>query len=64
MGTNDAVIQEFRNNEGRVGGHWEGRDLLLLATIGRTAGRRRTTPIVYTRDGDRLLGSGDPPFEA
>ena len=49
------VIEEFRANEGRVGGHWEGRDLLLLTTTGRRSGRPHTTPVVYTRDGDRLL---------
>ena len=52
---NTAVIEEFRANDGRVGGHWEGRDLLLLTTTGRKSGRKHTTPMVYTRDGDRLL---------
>jgi deazaflavin-dependent oxidoreductase (nitroreductase family) len=52
---NARVIAEFRANAGRVGGHWQGRDLLLLTTKGRKSGRVYTTPIVYTRDGDRLL---------
>ena len=52
---NTAVIEEFRANGGKVGGHWEGRDLLLLTTTGRKSGRKHTTPMVYTRDGDRLL---------
>jgi deazaflavin-dependent oxidoreductase (nitroreductase family) len=52
---NDEVIAEFRANGGRVGGYWEGRDLLLLTTYGRRSGRAYTTPIVFTRDGDRLL---------
>jgi deazaflavin-dependent oxidoreductase (nitroreductase family) len=52
---NRAVIEEFRANAGRVGGRWEGRDLLLLTTKGRRSGRPHTTPIVYARDGDRLL---------
>jgi len=52
---NESVIEEFRANRGKVGGHWEGRDLLLLTTIGRKSGRRFTTPMVYTRDGERLL---------
>lgn len=64
---NTAIIEEFRANEGRVGGRWEGRDLLLLTTRGRKSGREYTTPMVYTRDGDRLLvyasqgGSPDHP---
>ncbi|HZS24382.1 MAG TPA: nitroreductase family deazaflavin-dependent oxidoreductase [Gaiellaceae bacterium] len=52
---NAPIIEEFRANEGRVGGRWEGRDLLLLTTTGRKSGRPHTTPMVYTRDGDRLL---------
>jgi deazaflavin-dependent oxidoreductase (nitroreductase family) len=52
---NRSVIEEFRANGGRVGGHWEGRDLLLLTTVGRKSGREHTTPVVFTRAGDRLL---------
>jgi deazaflavin-dependent oxidoreductase (nitroreductase family) len=49
------LLEEFRANAGEVGGSWEGRDLLLLTTTGRKSGRKHTTPMVYTRDGDRLL---------
>jgi deazaflavin-dependent oxidoreductase (nitroreductase family) len=52
---NQQIIAEFRANAGRVGGSWEGRDLLLLTTTGRKSGNEHTTPMVYTRDGDRLL---------
>jgi deazaflavin-dependent oxidoreductase (nitroreductase family) len=52
---NAPIIEEFRANEGRVGGRWEGRELLLLTTTGRRSGHPHTTPMVYTRDGDRLL---------
>jgi len=52
---NAQVIEEFRANAGRVGGNWEGRDLLLLTTTGRKSGTLHTTPMVYTRDGERLL---------
>ena len=52
---NRAIIDEFRAKGGRVGGHWEGRDLLLLTTVGRKSGREHTTPVVFTRVGDRLL---------
>ena len=55
MSYNDDVISEFRANAGKVGGRWEGRDLLLLTTTGRKSGREHTTPMVYSRDGDRLL---------
>jgi deazaflavin-dependent oxidoreductase (nitroreductase family) len=52
---NRQIIEEFRANAGRLGGSWEGRDLLLLTTTGRKSGRPHTKPMVYTRDGDRLL---------
>ena len=52
---NTQIIEEFRANAGKLGGSWEGRDLLLLTTTGRKSGRLHTTPMVYTRDGDRLL---------
>lgn len=52
---NTAIIEEFRANAGQVGGSWEGRDLLLLTTTGRKSGRKHTTPMVFTRDGDRLF---------
>ena len=50
-----SIIDEYRANAGRLGGSWEGRDLLLLTTTGRRSGRPHTKPMVYTRDGDRLL---------
>jgi deazaflavin-dependent oxidoreductase (nitroreductase family) len=55
---NQRIIEEFRANDGRVGGNWEGRDLLLLTTTGRKSGRKHTTPIVFTRGDDRLLVYG------
>lgn len=51
--TNRRVIAQFR-----AGGEVEGmhRDrLLLLTTTGRTTGESRTTPMMYHRDGDRIL---------
>jgi deazaflavin-dependent oxidoreductase (nitroreductase family) len=55
---NQQIMEEFRANAGRVGGSWAGRDLLLLTTTGRKSGNKHTTPMVYTRDGDRLLVYG------
>lgn len=52
---NRAVIEEFRANGGKVGGQFEGAPLLLLTTTGARTGRRLTTPVMYTDDGDRLL---------
>jgi F420H(2)-dependent quinone reductase len=34
-------------------------DVLLLTTTGRRTGRPRTTPVIYVRDGDRLVVSSE-----
>ncbi|MFI1931288.1 nitroreductase/quinone reductase family protein [Streptomyces sp. NPDC020330] len=50
-----SVIAEFRANAGKVGGPFEGSDLLLLTTTGARSGTQHTTPLGYVRDGRRLL---------
>ena len=52
---NDAIIDEFRANEGRVGGNFTGAPLLLLTTTGAKSGSRHTTPVMYQPDGERWL---------
>ncbi len=52
---NDKVIEEFRANGGRCGGHLEGNPMILLTTTGAKTGRARVTPLTYTRDGERLI---------
>jgi deazaflavin-dependent oxidoreductase (nitroreductase family) len=52
---NDKVIEEFRANEGKVGGPFEGAPVLLLTSTGAKSGQRRTTPVVYQRDGERMV---------
>ncbi len=52
---NDAVVDEFRHNRGQVTGMFAGAPLVLLSTTGAKSGKRRTTPVVYTRDGDRIV---------
>ncbi|MBO2454420.1 nitroreductase family deazaflavin-dependent oxidoreductase [Actinomadura barringtoniae] len=52
---NLQIIEEFRANEGKVGGPFEGATLLLLTTRGRRSGRPHTTPLTYLADGGRLL---------
>lgn len=41
------VIDEFRANAGRVGGMFDGADLVLLTTVGARSGVRRTNPLGY-----------------
>jgi deazaflavin-dependent oxidoreductase (nitroreductase family) len=52
---NHAVVDEFRHNRGQVTGMFDGAPLVLLTTTGAKSGKRRTTPVVYTRDGDRVV---------
>lgn len=52
---NLKLIEEFRANGGIVGGSYANRALLLLTTIGAKSGREYTTPVAYTRDGDRIV---------
>jgi deazaflavin-dependent oxidoreductase (nitroreductase family) len=52
---NDGIIEEFRANEGRVGGPFEGIELLLLTSVGARSGKRHVTPLVYVTDGERLV---------
>ena len=52
---NRQVIEEFRTNGGKVSGSWEHTPLLLLTTTGAKSGERRTTPMAYLPDGDRLF---------
>jgi deazaflavin-dependent oxidoreductase (nitroreductase family) len=52
---NAQIIEEFRTNEGRVGGMFEGSTLLLLHHVGAKTGTDRINPLVYDRDGDRYV---------
>jgi deazaflavin-dependent oxidoreductase (nitroreductase family) len=48
---NTKLIAEFRANGGNV----ENRPLVLLTTTGAKSGQPRTSPLVYTMDGDRYI---------
>jgi len=52
---NQRVIQEFRANRGKVGGLMEGMPVLLLTMTGAKTGRTLIRPLVYSRDGDRIV---------
>jgi deazaflavin-dependent oxidoreductase (nitroreductase family) len=52
---NRKIIDEFRANEGKVGGPFEGAPVLLLTSTGAKSGERRTTPVVYQPDGERMV---------
>ena len=50
---NQRVVAEFRANEGRVGGSFEGAPMILVHHVGRKSGKEYITPLVY------LPGEGD-----
>jgi len=52
---NRKIVNEFRAKDGKVGGHFEGKTLLLLHTKGAKSGQERINPVAYVRDGDRLV---------
>jgi deazaflavin-dependent oxidoreductase (nitroreductase family) len=52
---NKHIIEEFRANQGRVGGYFEGKTLLLLHTKGAKSGEERINPVACIRDGERLV---------
>jgi deazaflavin-dependent oxidoreductase (nitroreductase family) len=49
---NDTVIDEFRANEGHVGGNFEGAPIVLAHHRGRTSGRDYVNPMMYLPDDD------------
>lgn len=53
---NQQVIEEFRANNGRVGGPFADRDnMVVIHTTGARTGRTIVNPLVYLPDGDRIV---------
>jgi deazaflavin-dependent oxidoreductase (nitroreductase family) len=52
---NTAIADEFRANDGKVGGQFAGADLLLLTTTGAKSGQPRLSPLAYFRLAGKLL---------
>lgn len=51
---NEAIIDEFRSHEGRVGGPFDGIPMLLLHTRGARSGAERVNPLAYLELEGRL----------
>ena len=47
---NTKTINEFRANEGRVGGPFEGAPMVLVTHRGRKSGHQHVTPMMYLPD--------------
>ncbi|MFL6085056.1 MAG: nitroreductase family deazaflavin-dependent oxidoreductase [Mycobacterium sp.] len=54
---NGDVVEEFRANDGKVGGPVTG-DVVLLTTTGAKSGQPRLSPLVYFTIDDRMLVAG------
>lgn len=59
-GFNAKVAEEFRANDGKVGGPFKGNELLLLTTIGAKSGQPRLSPLSCKRiDGKLFIVAGN-----
>jgi deazaflavin-dependent oxidoreductase (nitroreductase family) len=52
---NHGLIDDYRANGKPTEGPFVGRQVLLLTTKGAKTGEDRTTPLVYTIDGDKIV---------
>lgn len=53
---NQSLIDDFRANSGKSTiGHFIGRQLMLLTTIGAKTGKTRVSPLAYTVDGENVI---------
>ena len=53
---NKSIVDEFRANDGKVGGQFAGANLLLLTTTGAKSGQPRLAPSAYfTIDGKLII---------
>lgn len=52
---NEGIIEEFRANDGRVGGRFANVPILLLHHTGARTGTVRVNPLAYQRDDDRFV---------
>lgn len=52
---NTKIIDEFRENQGKVGGTFAGAPMLLLHHKGRKSSTERVNPLVYLPDRDRYV---------
>lgn len=52
---NTKIIEEFRANQGKVGGMFKGTPLLLLHHTGAKTGTVRVNPLAYRAEGSHLI---------
>jgi deazaflavin-dependent oxidoreductase (nitroreductase family) len=52
---NRNLVEDIRAHGKATSGPFVGRDVLILTTKGAKSKEERTTPLVYTRDGDKYV---------
>ena len=52
---NGSIIKEFRANEGKIGGFFAGKPVLLLHHTGAKSGTVRVNPLMYRKEGDNYV---------
>jgi len=45
----------YRFTGGRIGGRYQGAQVVLVDSVGRKSGKRRTHPLICTEDGENLV---------
>ncbi|MDA0566966.1 nitroreductase family deazaflavin-dependent oxidoreductase [Streptomonospora sp. S1-112] len=57
-------VERYVATNGEEGHDWQGTTTLILTTVGRKSGQRRSTPLIYRTDGDAFVvvasKGGDP----
>ncbi len=51
---NQTIIEEFRSNQGVLGGNFAGAPVLLLHTTGAKSGVERVNPMMYLNENGRI----------
>jgi deazaflavin-dependent oxidoreductase (nitroreductase family) len=52
---NSSIVDEFRANDGKVGGPFEGATLLLLTSTGAKSGEPRLAPLAYLTIDQKMI---------
>ncbi len=52
---NQRLIEEFRANDGRLGGDFAGVPIVLVTMVGARSGKQRVIPLAYSRDGEAIV---------
>jgi deazaflavin-dependent oxidoreductase (nitroreductase family) len=55
LGINKQVIEEFRGNDGKVGGQFEGLPVVLVTMTGAKSSRELCSPLAYSTDGEDIV---------